>query len=134
VCWSSCRITSSQLDAVAVDRVEHALADRLQVGDGLEPVEDLDLAAHRARGLERVVGDRQVGPQQRLARRAVDQPQVLVGGDVAEIPRQRAHDRREHCVQTLLIEVGDELERPLTLGGHRRLSRPGRGWLLGQCR
>ena len=38
-----------------------------------------------------------------------------------EIPGQRAHDRRQHRVQLLFVEVGDERERPLTHLLHHRV-------------
>ena len=55
--------------------------------------ERLDLAAHRAGRLKRVVHAREVGRQQLQSREPVPQPQILVGGDVTEIPGERAHDR-----------------------------------------
>jgi hypothetical protein len=48
----------------------------------------------------------------------VVEPQVLVGGDVAEIPRQRAHDRRQHRFELFLVQMGDEAQRPLAHLGH----------------
>ena len=42
---------------------------------------------------------------------AVAEPQILVGGDVAEIPDQRAHDRRVHALELLVAEPGDQRER-----------------------
>ena len=47
--------------------------------------ERLDFPAHRARRLERVVQFREIRPQQLQAGVALAQPQILVGGDVAEV-------------------------------------------------
>ena len=116
-CCSSWRI-----DHLAHVPVAHALAgDRLgDAGAHLEHVrarvrrsQRLDLAAHRAGRLERVVHARQVRPQQLQSREPVRQPQVLVGGDVTEIPRERAHDRRVHARQLILVEMRNKRERAL---------------------
>ena len=71
-------------------------------------VEQLDLAAHGARRLERVVARGELGVQQRLAGEAVHEPEVLVGGDVPQVPRQRAHDRVDLALELPVIEVRDD--------------------------
>ncbi len=98
-------------EAVPRDRLGRAGADSRQIVPRLGRSERLDFPAHRAWRLERVVALRQVWPQQLEARVAMGQPQVLVGGDVAEIPDERAHDRRVHALQVLVAESGDQRER-----------------------
>ena len=99
--------------ARTLDHRRAAGADGRQVLARGGRVEQLDFAAHGARRLERVVDGGEVGAQQLLAAVAVADPQVLVGGDVREIPHQRAHDRRELLLEPLVREVGDEPERAL---------------------
>ena len=76
-------------------------------------VEQLDLAAHRARRLERVVDGRELGVQQVAAGVAVHRPQILVGGDVGEVPGERAHQRIDLALERVVVEVGDEGEGPI---------------------
>jgi len=42
------------------------------------------------------------------------------GGDVAEVPNERAHDRRVHRLELRLAQMGHELERPLACLADRR--------------
>jgi hypothetical protein len=79
---------------VALDYGSGALADLAQVLARLARVQQWHLAAYRAGGLERVIQLRQLWPQQLKAGVTVGQPQILVGGDVGEVPHERAHDRR----------------------------------------
>jgi hypothetical protein len=67
-----------------------------QVGEGLAPAQEGYVAAHRPGRLKGVIDLGQLGAQQFKATCALPDPQVLEGGDVAEIPHQRAHDRRMH--------------------------------------
>ena len=70
--------------------------------------------------------------QQRLAAEAVHEPEVLVGGDVREVPDQRAHDRVELALELGVVEVRDERERAARGWrqgfhegcGHRSAGRP----------
>ena len=93
---------------------EHALADRREVLARAGGVQQLDLAAHGARRLERVVGRGEVGAQQRLAGVAMHEPEVLVGGDVGEIPDERAHQRVDLALEVAIADRGGEHERALT--------------------
>ncbi len=110
------------------EHVERAVADPVEIRQRPRPVEQLDLGAHGARGLERVVGRGQVGVQQGLAGQAVDAPEVLVCGDVAQVPDERAHDRVQRAVDDLVVEAGDERQGAVAhgaqalgeVGGHRR--------------
>ena len=81
--------------------------------------------AHGARRLEGVVAGGEVGPQERLAGEAVHEPEVLVGGDVAEVPDERAHDRIDLRLEVGVAEVGDELEAS---AGARLRGRRRSGW------
>ena len=51
--------------------------------------------------------------QQRLAAVPVDEPQVLVGRDVREVPNERAHQRRVRGLDVRVRERGDEIQRAL---------------------
>ena len=64
--------------------------------------------AHRS---GRVVRRGQVGAQQRLAREAVHEPQVLVGRDVRQVPHERAHDGVDLALEVGRREVADQVER-----------------------
>ena len=82
-----------------------------------------------ARGrLERVVDLRQVGAQQRPAAVAVRQPQVLERRDVAEVPDERAHQRRVDALEILLV---DAVDQPAGLLADR--VQPGRVELCHPC-
>ena len=98
-------------DAGREQRGEDALADVVQVGAGRRRVQLLDLAAHRAGSLEGVVELGELGAQQRQPGVAVGQPQILVGGDVREVPDERAHDRRVGALERRVVEVRDERVR-----------------------
>ena len=93
--------------ALAIEDRQRAGADAGEVVDRLGAVEDRQVAAHGARRLERVVHRGELRVQQRLAAVAVDEPQVLVGRDVREIPREWAHQRR---VRGLHLLVGERLD------------------------
>ena len=69
-----------------------------------------------------------LGAQQRLAGEAVHRPQVLVGGDVAEVPHERAHDGIQRAVQVVVVDVRDELQRALPRRLQRLGDRVDRSW------
>ena len=94
--------------AGALEDRERALADVGEVVERLGAVEDRQVAADGARRLERVVHRGELRVQQRLAAVAVDEPQVLIGGDVREIPRERAHQRRVRGLHLLVGERRDD--------------------------
>ena len=95
-----------------VEDLQRALAHRLEVVEDVLAAQERDVAAHGARGLEGVVEVGEVAAQQRLAAVAVHEPQVLVGGDVAEIPVQRAHERVLDALELGMAEGRDEREGP----------------------
>ena len=95
-------LVQDRVDAEPGGGLDHARADVLEVSEGVCAAEDLDAAAHRARGLEGVVDLRQLAPEHGLAAVAVHQPQVLESRDVPEIPHQRAHDRVDHALQIVV--------------------------------
>ena len=99
--------------AVALDRVQRALAHVGEVGERLLAVEQREVAADLARRLEGVVHGGQLRRQQGRVAEAVDQPQVLVGGDVGEVPHQRAHQRRVRGLDVGVGEPRDQGEGPL---------------------
>ncbi len=109
-------------------RARHATRSRTdsQVAERLRAVEQRQVAADVARRLERVVHRGVVGRQQRLAAVAVHQPQVLVGGDVREVPHQRAHQRRVRGLDVGVGEALDERQRALArLGEELGVARGG---------
>ena len=76
--------------------------------------------AHGARRLEGVVQLGELGMQQRLAGVTVHEPQVLVGGDVAEVPYERAHQLGVGALEVRVADRRDERERPLAGPRQRR--------------
>ncbi len=101
------------VDAVPGSRGEHALADGGEVVARTGGVEQLDLAADRSRRLKGVVCCREVLAQQRLATVPVREPQILVGGDVGEVPGERAHQRVELALEVGVADRRGERERAL---------------------
>ena len=99
-------------DAPALDHVERPLADLLKVIPGLGRPQEREVAAAGARRLERVIDVGQLLAQERLSAEAMHDPEVLEGGDVAEVPDQRAHQRRVDLLQLLVGERRHQLERP----------------------
>ena len=97
----------------ALDHLERPLADLLEVVARLGRPQERQVAAAGARGLEGVVDIGQLLAQQRLAAEAMHDPEVLEGGDVAQVPDQRAHQRGVDPLQLLIGEGGHQLERPL---------------------
>jgi hypothetical protein len=96
--------------------VEHLQRPPPHGGDVAEDVlaaQEGNVAAGGARGLEGVVEVGEVGAQERLAAVAVHEPEVLVGGDVAEIPVQRAHERVLDALQLDVRERRHEGQRAL---------------------
>ena len=110
-CWRTISWTSGGTGAV--EHLERALADLGEVGQRLAAVEQGEVAADGARRLEGVVHRRQLRVQQRLAAVAVDEPEVLVGRDVAEVPDQGAHQRGVRGLDVGVGQRGDEVERAL---------------------
>ena len=120
-----------------VEHLERAGADRVEVVEDVGAAQERDLAARGARRLEGVVEVGEVAAQQVAAAVAMDEPEVLVGGDVAEIPVQRAHQRVLHALEILVREAGDQRKRAIAgvlqglsegwlgHGRHRRVSVPG---------
>ena len=51
---------------------------------------------------------------------AVDEPQVLIGSDMRQVPHKRAHEGGEDPAQLVIAEMADERERPLSGGVKRR--------------
>ena len=90
---------------------ESPVSDVRHVGQRPLAVEQLDVAAHCAWRLERVVGGRELLVQQRPAAQPVDRPQVLVRGDVREVPDQRAHDRVERAMDDVVVQAIHQGER-----------------------
>jgi hypothetical protein len=75
-----------------------------------------------AGSLGSVVGVRQVGPERLEPARPLAEPEVLEGGDVPEIPDERAHERIVHAVHVRLGDGRDERRgesyaRPAAAGG-----------------
>jgi hypothetical protein len=97
----------------------HTVANGIEIRAGARRVEQLDRAAHSPGRLEGVVAHREIGAQQRLAGEAMHEPQVLVGGDVRQVPDERAHDRVDLALEIVGREVRDEVVRPRANVRHR---------------
>ncbi len=97
----------------ALEHVERPLAHGRDVLEDLAAAEEGNVAAHGARGLEGVIEVGEVAAQQRLAAMAMHDPEILVGGDVAEVPVQRAHQRVLDALEVVVVEARDERERPI---------------------
>ena len=117
-------------DPVALEHRDGAVADGVEVRARLGGTQERQLAAARSGRLERVVDLGQVGSEHRLAAEATDEPQVLEGGDVAEVPDERAHQRRVDALEVLVADAGDEGQRALTRLG-QGLDRVGGGQRCG---
>ena len=115
-------------DAALGDHLRGARADGVHVLQRVGGAERLDLPAHGARRLERVVQVGEVSSQQLAATVAMAQPQVLIGGDVGEIPHQRAHDRRVNALELLVVELRHERQRALTRRAQRAQQLRGVAW------
>ena len=104
----------------ALEDRQRALAHVGEVAERLAAVEQRQVAADRARRLERVVHRGQLGVQQRLAAVAVHEPQVLVGGDVREVPRRAGSSAPSARSRPAASENGATmLERPAAGLGER---------------
>ena len=83
----------------------------VEVSERARRVEQREVAADRARRLERVVHRGELGVQHRAATVAVTEPQVLVGGDVRKIPHERRHQRVQHTLHVGRRQVLDQRQR-----------------------
>src|SRR5262249_21034803 len=92
-------------DVHALQYVESPLADVVHVGAELLAVEDRQLAADPARALDRGIESAELAVQRLAAADALDQPELLEVGDVAEVPGERAEQRRVDGVQLLVVEL-----------------------------
>ena len=100
---------------VAVEAVEdraRALAHRRHVLAHLRRAQVLERATIGARRLVGVVDTREVRPQQLEAACGAAEPQILECRDVAEIPRERAHQPAVDAVQVVVAHVLYERESP----------------------
>ena len=112
-----------------VEHLEGALADVGEVGAQLGVAQDRQLAAGPARVLDRVVEAAELAVQRLAAADRLHQPELLEVGDVAEVPGQRAEDRRVDAVELLVVERLDQLQ-----GAPPRLGEAFRDRFLGACR
>ena len=96
-----------------VEHLERALAHVGEVGAQLGVAQDRQLAAGPARVLDRVVEAAELAVQRLAAADRLHQPQLLEVGDVAEVPGERAEDRRVDPVELLVVERLDQLQGPL---------------------
>jgi hypothetical protein len=117
---------------VDVDFLEHlqgALADVGEVGAQLGVAQDRQLAAGLARVLDRVVEAPEVAVQGLAVADRLHQPELLEVGDVAEVPGQRAEDRRVDAVELLVVEGLEQLQ-----GAAACLAEAFSDRVLGACR
>jgi hypothetical protein len=123
-----------------VEHLERSLADLGHVGTQLVAAQDRQLVAGPARVLDRVVEAPELAAQRLTVADPLDQPELFEVGNVAEIPGERAEDRRVDGVQLPLAErldeeqgarscvrqtVGDPLAEIGLRGGRDRISLPG---------
>jgi hypothetical protein len=128
----------ARLQVDLIEHLERALADPVHIGTHLVGLQDRQLTADLARLLDRVVELAQVAAQRLAAADVPDQPQLLEVADVAQVPDQRAQDRRVDAVELFLRERLDQLERVsarlreavcdrgLRIGGRRAGNDPNR--------
>ena len=98
-----------RLELQPVEDLQRALAHLVEVGAKLVAAQDRQLAACAPRVLDRVVEAAELAVQRLPATHRLHQPQLLEVGDVAQVPRQWAEDRRIDAVQLL---VGERLDEP----------------------
>ena len=85
----------------------------LHVGAQLVAAQDRELVAGLARVLDRVVEAPELAVHRLAVADALDQPELLEVGDVAEVPGKRAEDRRVDGVELLVGERLDQQEGAL---------------------
>ena len=105
------RVLGVGVELDLVEHLERALADVGHVGAQLGVAQDRQLAAGLARVLDRVVEAAELAVQRLAAADRLHQPELLEVGDVAEVPGQRAEDRRVDAVELLVVERLDQLQR-----------------------
>ena len=101
---------------LGLGQLPHARTDLGQVLVRLGAAQVRKIATLPARRLEGVVDLCEVPAQHRLAPEAVDEPQVLERGDVAEVPHERAHQLGVHPLEVLRADRLDEGQRALPRG------------------
>jgi hypothetical protein len=115
--------TVARIELDLAQHLEGAPAHLLEIGANLLGLEDGELAADLPRLLDRVVEVAELTAQRLASPDPPYQPELLEVGDVAEVPDQRAEDRRVDAVQLLIGERLDQQE-----GVTPCLSEP-----LGEC-
>lgn len=100
-------------DPALPDHLKCSRADLGEVLVRLGGTQEGEIASPGAWGLKGVIYVGQSLAHQRPAPVAVNDPQVLEGGDVTEIPHERAHQLRMDALEVLVGDRGDERERPL---------------------
>src|SRR4051812_30299420 len=114
VCWSSWRITISWITGSGSrpSSVSRARARTSSRYSRAPAVSSSSISPRTERGVSKAfVARREVGAQQRRAREAVHEPQVLVRGDVREVPYERAQDRVDLALEVGRRKVAHEVER-----------------------
>jgi hypothetical protein len=110
-------ILGAGADLNLVQDLERALAHVGEVGAQLGVAQDRQLAAGLARVLDRVVETAELTVQRLPPADRLHQPELLEVGDVAQVPGQRAEDRRVDTVELLVVERLEQLQcEPARLG------------------
>ena len=107
------RVLVIGVDLDLVEDLEGALADVGEVGAELLVAEDRQLAARLSRVLDRVVEAAELAPERLAVADRLDQPELLEVGDVAEVPGERAEQRRVDPVELAVVERLDQVEGAL---------------------
>jgi hypothetical protein len=105
------------LELGVIEHVERAGTDLLHIGAEVVAAQDRQLVADPARVLDRVVKAAQLAADRFAVTDALDEPELLEVGDVAEVPGKRAEDRRVDRVELLVGERLDEPESALACLG-----------------
>ena len=107
------RVLGALVDVDGLEHVESALPDLAHVGAQLLAAQDRQLVAGGSRVLDRVVVAAQAPVERRAATGLLDEPELLEVGDVAEVPGERAEQRRVDRVELLVAELLDQQQGAL---------------------
>ena len=108
------------LEVDPVQHVERALPHLVHVGAQLVTAEDRKLVAGAPRVLDRVVEAAELAVHRLPPADGLHQPELLEVRDVAEVPGERAQDRRVGAIQLFVRQGLDEHQRSLACLGKSR--------------
>jgi hypothetical protein len=100
------------VEVEVLEHVERPRADLVHVGAELRPAQDRQLVADPAGVLDRVVETPETTVEGLAPADPLDEPELLEVRDVAEVPGERAEDRRVDPIELVVGERLDKEERP----------------------